>query len=188
MPISTSQSLLDQLRIYDEDGWRRFVRLYSPLINHWIARHDLQYDDRETVASEVFQSVFTSIGSFEEGSFRGWLRTITHRRAVDLIRKNVQDESEFEDIENLPSDIVSSSDYQEETEILYKRAVQLAAEHVAPHHWEIVQETLIRQRRAEEVAAEFGIATNTVYTIQKRVLEKLREFRRLIDPDEPWAS
>ena len=83
---STSFSLLYRVRADDQDGWRRLVRLYGPLVLFWCRRAGVPQADRADVFREVFRAVARYIGDFQRertGSFRAWLRVIVHSKAAD---------------------------------------------------------------------------------------------------------
>src|SRR5437016_5008771 len=88
---ATSRSLLERVRADDGPAWDRLVRLYAPLVMHWCRRWDLQEQDVADVFQEVFLSVATHIADFhkdrEGDTFRGWLRTITRSKVLDLFRR-----------------------------------------------------------------------------------------------------
>src|SRR5688572_14047056 len=90
-PSSTSQSLLDRIRLHDGRAWERLVELYAPLVFYWCKRAELSEQDSADIFQEVFQSVAMHIGDFRKEtashSFRGWLRTITRNKVTDHFRK-----------------------------------------------------------------------------------------------------
>ena len=89
---STSYSLLQRLQDDDQEGWRRLVRLYGPLVLFWCRRAGVSQDDRAGVFQEVFHAVARYIGDFQRertGSFRAWLRTIVDSKTADhFARRN----------------------------------------------------------------------------------------------------
>ena len=90
-PGSTSLTLLDRLRRRDPEGWRRYVRLYGPLIYRWCRRGRLRPEDAADVTQEVFRAVAARIDDFRRDrpgdSFRGWLWTITRHKIGDHLRR-----------------------------------------------------------------------------------------------------
>ena len=88
-PGSTDNGLLEGIRARDEQAWTRFVDEYSPLIYVWCRKFDLQSADARDVSQQVFHAVSRSIATFskggDNGSFRGWLFTVTR----NLIRNHL---------------------------------------------------------------------------------------------------
>src|SRR5271165_3129364 len=92
---STSRSLLERVRADDSAAWDRLVSLYAPLVLYWCRRWGLQDEDAADVFQEVFLAVATHIGRFHKtqpgDTFRGWLRTITSNKVLDLFRRRKRD-------------------------------------------------------------------------------------------------
>jgi RNA polymerase sigma factor (sigma-70 family) len=87
----TSLSLLDRLQLGASDSaWREVVELYSPLLDDWLARFQLQRADREDLVQESLTTVLQHVGSFrhgDQGSFRAWLRAIVVNRVREFWRR-----------------------------------------------------------------------------------------------------
>jgi RNA polymerase sigma factor (sigma-70 family) len=78
----TSFSLLERLRLSsDAAAWQRLVELYTPYVQGWLHRQNVQAADVEDLTQEVLYSVFRALPDFQHdlrrGTFRRWLRTIT---------------------------------------------------------------------------------------------------------------
>ena len=54
---ATSSSLLVRVKAQDQQAWRQFVHLYSPLVYHWCRRVGLQQADASDVGQEVFKAL-----------------------------------------------------------------------------------------------------------------------------------
>src|SRR2546421_650867 len=91
--FATRASLVDRLRGSDQDGWRRLVVLYRPLLWHWARRAGVDGQDCDDVCQDVFRVVAERIGSFRlgerVGSFRAWLRAITRNVCREQGRRDV---------------------------------------------------------------------------------------------------
>ena len=80
--LETSFSLLERLRLSsDSAAWQRLVELYTPYIQSWLRRQNVQPADVEDLTQEVLRSVVGALPNFQHdlrrGAFRRWLRTIT---------------------------------------------------------------------------------------------------------------
>ncbi len=88
---SLSTSLLCGLQNGDSEAWSRFVRIFTPLVYSWCRRSHLASHDCLDIVQDVFQSVHTAIPRFQphqtQGSFRGWLATITRNKIIDFQRR-----------------------------------------------------------------------------------------------------
>ena len=54
---SASTSLIQGLKVHDEEAWQRLLDLYVPLVFSWCRRAGLQSQDAADVVQEVFQGV-----------------------------------------------------------------------------------------------------------------------------------
>ena len=89
---NTRQSLLIRIRdTRDELAWREFVEMYAPLIHAYGRRRGLQDADAADIAQQVLQSVALAIPGFQynptQGSFRGWLFTVTRNHLLKTLQK-----------------------------------------------------------------------------------------------------
>src|SRR4051812_48757780 len=87
----TPVSLLERLReMHAEEDWRRFVRLYTPLLLYWARRLCRPPDDPADLVQEVFTKLATELPRFRydpKRRFRGWLHTILINRWRDEERR-----------------------------------------------------------------------------------------------------
>lgn len=87
--VRTSKTLLEKLRLFeDHQAWTRFMRLYLPMVQAWGRRFGLPAQDIEELTSRLLGKLVQAMPRFEydpgKGSFRGWLKTITHHEVVNL--------------------------------------------------------------------------------------------------------
>jgi RNA polymerase sigma-70 factor (ECF subfamily) len=85
----TSHSLILGVKQNDPEAWERLVKLYSPLVYYWCGQAGLRQADINDVFQDVFCRLARKISQFrpiENGSFRGWLRTLTRNQAMDHFR------------------------------------------------------------------------------------------------------
>lgn len=80
----TSSSLLERVKAHDPDAWDRLAYIYSPMIFTWARKYGVRREDVSDILQEVFRAVLGSIALFRhhrpDGTFRGWLWTITRNR------------------------------------------------------------------------------------------------------------
>jgi RNA polymerase sigma-70 factor, ECF subfamily len=185
----TPASLLEQVRNpADQEAWKRFVRLYTPLLFHWARRICFQDQDAGDLVQDVFLVLIKEHPEFRYAppkSFRAWLKTVLcnkwrehqrHRAAlpVEVSGWPFSDRPEMED-----TDGIFETEYRQQ---LVSRALQLVGEEIQPATWKAFREYFIAGRSAPEVAVEVQITTNAVYIAKCRVLRRLRrELDGLID-------
>src|SRR3954463_2471431 len=90
----TPAHLLDRLRRpADQEAWDRFVHLYTPLLFYWARRTGLQESDAADLVQDVFKILLRKLPEFtydQQGSFRGWLRTILLNQWRSEARRRVE--------------------------------------------------------------------------------------------------
>jgi RNA polymerase sigma-70 factor (ECF subfamily) len=186
---STSASLLERLRQpAEQEGWDRFIKLYTPLLFYWARRLNLQDSDAADLVQEILTTLVQKLPQFQYDptkGFRDWLRTLLLNRWRDHCRRRMPTPvggangvlAEVAAPENL--DCFGEAEYRQR---LVSRALQLMQTEFAPRTWKACYEHVVVGRPAAEVAAELGIAVGTVYVAKSRVLSRLRqELQGLLD-------
>ena len=89
---ATRSSLLERLRDLDNKaGWNQFFDAYWHLLYRVALRTGLTPHAAEDVVQDTVVAVAREIGKFEydrrQGTFKGWLFTVLHRRIADHCRK-----------------------------------------------------------------------------------------------------
>src|SRR5712671_2181096 len=87
---ATRASLLVRLRDGGDVGaWQEFVRLYAPVIYGFGRKRGLQDADAADLMQDVLRSVSSAIHRLEydrnQGTFRGWLFTITRNKVFNFL-------------------------------------------------------------------------------------------------------
>src|SRR5262245_49637081 len=130
---TTSVSLLERLRqqVDSDTNWKRFVRLYTPLLYHWAKKLDLPETDAADLVQDVFVLLVQKLPDFVydgSKSFRGWLRTVMlnrwreqHRRRT--VKAHATSDSELAGVADPDgTDPVEESEYRQH---LVGRALQI---------------------------------------------------------------
>jgi RNA polymerase sigma-70 factor, ECF subfamily len=179
---TTSLSMLEQLRQpADQQAWRRFVQLYTPLLYHWARSLGCQSQDAADLVQDVFVTLFRKLPEFAydpQKSFRGWLRTITLNKWRDRCRHDALCPNAGNDdaLAAVPdSDDTAAFEEAEYRRHVVRRALQLMQTDFQPTTWKACWEHVVAGRPAAEVAAELGITVNAVYLAKSRVLSRLRQ-------------
>lgn len=178
---TTSLSLLQRLRQPNEqEAWRRFVQLYTPLLYYWARRVGLPSDDAGDLVQEVLVVMVQKLPDFSydpRQSFRGWLRTITLNKWRERCRSYAAapgiSAANLSDIA-----LADNGDSFEETEYrqwLVRRAMQIMQSDFEPTTWKACWEFVVSDRPAVEVAAELNVSVEVVYGAKSRVLSRLRQ-------------
>ena len=182
----TQTSLLRRVRSNDEDGWRRLVGLYQPLVVRWCKRMGLEDANAADVSQEVFQAVLKQIGQFRRerpgDSFRGWLYGITRNKVRDIWRKQADSPAAIggstvqQWFQQTPDHYdVDSKDAPEEFQEVLRRAMDLVQVEFVERSWKAFWQVTIEGRKPVDVAADLQMSTGAVYIAKSRVLSRLRE-------------
>lgn len=179
--LRTRASLLMQLRNRgDSIAWSHFARLYTPLLDYWVAQLGFNEPDRSDLVQEVFVVLLGKVSSFQydsNQSFRGWLRTITINKCRDFLRRTQRkpEPKLLEKIEKAIEDDTQLLTQEEYRRSISRQALQLMKLHFSESTWRACWEHVAQGRPAREVAEELGITENAVYLARGRVLTRLRK-------------
>jgi RNA polymerase sigma-70 factor (ECF subfamily) len=181
---ATSLSLLDRVRARDSSAWERLVLLYTPLVQIWCRRAGLQDADAADIGQEVFKAIAGSIGNFEhgphQGGFRAWLRAVTRNEIRDQWRRQhghtaAGGSDAYEQLLQTPVNEASDDTDCEESQILYRRALELIVKDFEERTWKAFWLVVIENRAPGDVATDLAMSANAVYLAKARVLARLRE-------------
>lgn len=178
---TTSVSLLGRLRQPgDQEAWRRFVHLYSPLLYYWARSVQLPVADAADLVQEVLLVIVEKMPEFAydpSQSFRGWLRTVTLNKWQERCRRYaVAPPAHDAELSGLTdghgTDVFAESEYRQ---WLVRQALEIMQSEFEPSTWKACWESVVSGRRAAEVAAELNVSVEVVYEAKSRVLRRLRE-------------
>lgn len=185
---STSLSLLRKIRAQDPEAWERLVDLYGIQVFAWCRRAGLKPQDAADVMQDVFLAVHTAIDRFQkddtEGTFRGWLWTITQNKVRDFFRKQQRNaqviggsgaQSMFEGIPELLSEESVSIGASRSNSDRFQQALELVRNEFEDRTWQAFWRAVIEQHRTADIAADLGVTPNAVRQSKSRVLRRLRD-------------
>jgi RNA polymerase sigma-70 factor (ECF subfamily) len=131
-----------------------------------------------------------------DGSFRGWLRTITRNKIGDHIRSTRDRPAQFLSPSHggnfyrnhrLPRPLEwheeepRFEELQTEKHILFHRILELIQTEFTPPTWKAFLRLVVDNVPPKEVASELGLSLNAIYLAKSRVLRRIRdEFGREI--------
>ena len=178
---TTSGSLLEQLRQpANQEGWARFVTLYTPLLYYWAHKLGLRDADAAELVQEIFVVLVQKLPSFEyqkQKGFRSWLRTVLLNKWRNALRQAAHarkgtEMNVAELADSLEEDVLAETEYRQH---LISHAVELMRREFPFNTWKACWEYVVMDRPAAEVAAELGITVGAVYVAKSRVLARLRQ-------------
>lgn len=179
----TSLSMLERARNRDSGAWRRLVELYSPLVFFWVRRGGLAAEDAADLVQDVWQSVAHSLSRFQSneqnGTFRGWLWTITRNKLTDHYRQRdaepvaVGGTTAHAFIETFPDQEPADETGFQENQLLRRALAQIKPE-FEERTWQAFWQMTVDCRTAAEVGKELSLEANAVHQAKFRVLRRLR--------------
>jgi RNA polymerase sigma factor (sigma-70 family) len=183
----TRASLLVQLRDgANHAAWQEFVNLYSPIVYGFARKRGLQDADAADLMQDVLRSVSGAIGRLDydrsQGSFRGWLFTITRNKIFTFLsaRRIRPQGSGDTGVNRMLASQPESDDGAESWELEYQR--QLAAQAMErikgefqENTWRAFWLTAVEGTAAAEAAKTVGISPGAIYVAKSRVLARLKE-------------
>jgi len=184
---NTSLGMVAGLRDDRAAAWERFVKLYSPLFDHWFRRDRVPEGEWPDLRQDVFLAVDTGLPKYRHvpgtGCFRGWLRVIARNKWVDLARKKfpTPDSPLLADLP-APTPGEASADLH----VLYRRALDLIRTDFTAETWQAFWRVTVEGEAAADVAAALKMSLNALYLAKGRVLRRLRdEFADYLDDRPP---
>jgi RNA polymerase sigma-70 factor (ECF subfamily) len=186
---TTPVSLLIRLsQPSDEEAWRRFAALYSPLLFYWLQRLGCPTSDASDLVQDVLIEVFRNIDRYrkEPGKrFRGWLWTVTRNKWRERLRRDsgspragIEFDGEVADPRSDLDDWIDAN-YQK---YVIDRALRLMKNDFEETTWQACWDHVVEGRDPSEVAQALGMTVNAVYLAKSRVLRRLRqELEGLLD-------
>ena len=193
-PLKTSLTLLGRLRRdpKDQAAWSEFVVRYGPRILQWCRGWGLQESDAQDVTQDVLFKLNGLMARFvydPAGSFRGWLKTLTHHAWRDLAAERrrsglgVGERSVSELLGNLQAgeNLVEQLDAEFRREVM-DRAMERVRRRVSEWTWDAFRLTALEGLSGSAAAGRLEMKVARVYGAKSEVKEMIREeVRRLED-------
>jgi RNA polymerase sigma-70 factor (ECF subfamily) len=198
--LHTGTTLLVLLRDYSDKAWQAFVDRYGPRIYQWCRGWRLQEADAENVTQEVLIKLYQKLRAFRydrsQGSFRSWLKTVTHHAWQDYLdsqkrpgAKAIGGSSVQEVINATEAGACLLKLLEEAFDLeLLEEAKARVRLQVSERDWQIFQDLALHQRTGAEVAAERGMSVAAVFMVRSRVQTKLKEMVQALDEDGPGGA
>ena len=195
----TSLGMLSHARRGVDNAWDRLVDRYSRRVYRWCRCQGLQPADASNVTQEVFRSVARNLGTFErrhgEGSFRGWVHTITRNKIRDHFRRlgrhpdvGIGGTDAHLQLRNLAdpecNEMAEPPHLGPQRHLRLEQLERVRAEFSA-RDWRFFWRLVVDGQTAREVADEHGVTCNAVRLVKMRVLRRLREALNVNRVDPP---
>jgi RNA polymerase sigma-70 factor (ECF subfamily) len=170
----------------NHDAWLEFTRLYGPVVYGFARKRGLQDADAADMMQDVLRSVSTAIGRLDynrnQGTFRGWLFTITRNKVFNFLSarrvrpRGSGDSSTNRLLETHPDPNEGSDEWEMEYQ---RRLAALAMERVKSEFqentWQAFWLTAVEGVAATEAGRQIGMSPGAIYVAKSRVLARLKE-------------
>lgn len=204
-PHRTSLSLIMLATNQDPAAWERLVSIYSPLVYFWCQESGLSRADLQDVFQEIFHALARNLNKFrpiENGTFRGWLRTLTrnklndHFRQAGLEPKPIGGTEALNFLKKIPattqgqstsngsatgssngSAAINAADRSDEQVIVNSalcHALSNVREFFTEQSWRAFWMVVVDGRETADVARDLGMQPGAVRVAKSRVLKRLR--------------
>jgi RNA polymerase sigma-70 factor (ECF subfamily) len=183
----TRASLLVQLRDGNNHGaWQEFVTLYGPVVYGFARKRGLQDADAADLMQDVMRSVSSAIVRLDydrnQGTFRGWLFTITRNKVFNFLsaRKARPLASGDSTMNELLQQHPDANDGSDTWDLEYQRRLaSLAMDRVKgefqPNTWQAFWMTAVEGAAVADVSRQVGLSAGAIYVAKSRVLARLKE-------------
>jgi RNA polymerase sigma-70 factor (ECF subfamily) len=173
----------------DMAAWTEFTSIYEQAIFRYSRNRGLQEADAFEVVQCVLLAVHQAVGRWKpsgrHGSFRAWLLETAHRVCLKALADRRKCDraaggtsmlrrlNGFADI-----DLVEHSEERDWQEWVFCWAAGQVQREVEPATWRAFCLAAVDGLPADEIAAQLGIKTGSVYAAKCRVLARIRERAR----------
>ncbi len=184
--VDDDRDLVRLVRTGDEEAFRSLFRRYGSIAKALAARVVRQPFLAEEIVQEAFLSLWRDPGSYREerGSFRAWLLSAVHHRAVDVVRREETQRRRAREGEAEPvTGIDVAETVVEEVGTEQSRAQLRAALKEIPAEQRQVLEMMYFEGKTQvRVSDELGLPLGTV---KSRALLGMRRLRQMLAEVEP---
>lgn len=189
---TTRASLIQELQrgITPTGSWSELVNIYGPLVIGFCCKYQLPYPDANDIAQEVFIRIFKGLSNLEyephKGRFGAWVGTIVRNeisRFIKSNRKRLMTETATDPLDILALDLEATW-IVEERLALVAHAIHRLRDEISVETWQIFEQTVLNDRKASDVAEEYGLSPARIYKATFRANEKLKELVRQLMEEE----
>lgn len=172
--------LVRRVRARDEEAFRTLFRRYGPIAKGVANRLLRQPFIAEEIVQEAFTALWRNPESYREdrGSFRAWLLSTVHHRAVDAIRREetqrrrASEARPEADVADIGEDVADEMDLADS-----RLRVRHALDHLPPEQRTVLELMYYEGKTQTTVARELDLPLGTV---KSRTLLGMRKLRAVL--------
>ncbi len=156
--------LMEGIRQQQESAMESFYRKYASLVYRFASRTLNSPMDAAEVVNEVMLEVWRKAHSFEgKSSIKTWLLSITHHKAVDLLRKATRHEHESDELVDAAADPVCPIHTLEKA-LSNEKYLNGCLQALSIAHREVVHLTFYQDLSYPEIAEILCVPAGTIKT------------------------
>lgn len=167
-------------------AWQQFLTLYGPIVYGFARKRGLQDADAADLMQEVMRSVSTSIGRLDydprQGSFRGWLFTMTRNKVYNFLSaRRIRPQGSGDTATNQMLDThPEGNDGADLWEVEYQRrlaamAMERIKSEFQANTWQAFWLTAVEGASTADASKQTGLSSGAVYVAKSRVLARLKQ-------------
>jgi RNA polymerase sigma-70 factor (ECF subfamily) len=186
---STSLTLIEGIRIDDEEAWKRAVRIYTPFLRYWCRHWGVPDEEVEDVVQEVFQATFLCLKDFRRDrdgdSFRGWLRGIARHKVLGWFRRRgargpggtdfYRRSLLVPDPGGQPILDLEETDRGHGVDAIYREALNLVRAEFEERTWQAFWRAAVEGQAPAIIAEDLGVTPAAVRQAKSRVLRRFKD-------------
>jgi len=165
----------------DEEAFRSLFRRYAPMAKALALRVVRQPFVAEEIVQEAFLALWRNPGAFREdrGSFRAWMLSTVHHRAVDAVRREEawRRRSREQDPDALVAEDVGATVAEELDHAAMRRQIRAALDQIPPEQRQVLEMMYFEAKTQSMIAEELDLPLGTV---KSRTLLGMRRLRDLV--------
>jgi RNA polymerase sigma-70 factor (ECF subfamily) len=170
----------------NQAAWQEFVNLYGPVVYGFARKRGLQDADAADIVQDVLRSVSSSIGRLDydrhQGTFRGWLFTVTRNKVFNFLSaRRIRPQGSGDTTTNRLLDTQpNGSNDSDVWELEYQRRLAaLAMDRIKDvfqaNTWQAFVLTAVEGASATDVAKQLHMSPGAIYVAKSRVLARLKD-------------
>ena len=165
----------------DEEAFRSLFRRYAPMAKALALRIVRQTFVAEEIVQEAFLALWRNPGAFREdrGSFRAWMLSTVHHRAVDAVRREEawRRRSREHDPDALVAEDVGATVVEELDHAAMRREIRAALDQLPAEQRQVLEMMYFEAKTQSMIAEELKLPLGTV---KSRTLLGMRRLRDLV--------
>ena len=167
----------------NEAAWQRLFDLYAGFIFSIARSKGLKPEDSDDIVQIVFTDLARNLPTFQydraKGKFRSYLAGLVHWRVMDRLKAGKRDmelkTSFFDEAQPLVSPDDDRFAEREWQAAALEEALRRIKPDVRPEHYAAFVASAVEGQDTETVMRLYGISSDNLYQIRKRLTAKLRE-------------